>query len=218
MSHHVLVAYYSHAGHTARIARTIMETIVAEGHGCDMVDMMEGVREGVDWAKYDIVIVGSPIVYGVYNKIVWEFCSMYKNEIESRPNSFFNVTVVARSPEKATPEGNRYLQKFVKRSAWKPRDLKCFAGKVDYPNWNFFERMMIRIIMKIRASQSTTPTTTMSEPTRATACSLTNCRLAVRPDADRLTLRFDCNSRSAANRLTQKNLGVAVAASCRDAT
>lgn len=117
MSHHVLVAYYSHAGHTARIARTIMETIVAEGHGCDMVDMMEGVREGVDWAKYDIVIVGSPIVYGVYNKIVWEFCSMYKNEIESRPNSFFNVTVVARSPEKATPEGNRYLQKFVKRSA-----------------------------------------------------------------------------------------------------
>ena len=46
MSHHVLVAYYSHAGHTARIARTIMETIVAEGHGCDMVDMMEGVREG----------------------------------------------------------------------------------------------------------------------------------------------------------------------------
>ena len=214
MSHHVLVAYYSHAGHTARIARTIMETIVAEGHGCDMVDMMEGVREGVDWAKYDIVIVGSPIVYGVYNKIVWEFCSMYKNEIESRPNSFFNVTVVARSPEKATPEGNRYLQKFVKRSAWKPRDLKCFAGKVDYPNWNFFERMMIRIIM----SQSTTPTTTMSEPTRATACSLTNCRLAVRPDADRLTRRFDRNSRSAANRLTQKNLGVAVAASCRDAT
>ena len=85
----------------------------------------------MDWAKYDIVIVGSPIVYGVYNKIVWEFCSMYKNEIESRPNSFFNVTVVARSPEKATPEGNRYLQKFVKRSAWKPRDLKCFAGKVS---------------------------------------------------------------------------------------
>ena len=104
MSHHVLVAYYSHAGHTARIARTIMETIVAEGHGCDMVDMMEGVREGVDWAKYDIVIVGSPIVYGVYNKIVWEFCSMYKNEIESRPNSFFNVTVVARSPERQRPK------------------------------------------------------------------------------------------------------------------
>ena len=28
---HVLLAYYSHAGHTARIARRIAETIEAEG-------------------------------------------------------------------------------------------------------------------------------------------------------------------------------------------
>lgn len=146
---HVLMAYYSHAGHTSRIARTIQNTIIEEGHACDMVEMMEIVREGIDWSKYDIVIVGSPIVYGTYNKIVWEFCSAFKDKLEALPNSFFNVTVVARTPLKATPEGNRYLQKFVSRSAWKPRDLKCFAGKVDYPNWNLFERTMIRIIMKI---------------------------------------------------------------------
>lgn len=145
----VLIAYYSHAGHTARIARTIYETIIAEGHHCDMMEMMECVREGVNWDKYDIVIVGSPIVYGVYNKIVWEFCSKFKHELDSRPNSFFNVTVVARSPLKRTPEGNKYLQRFVGRSAWKPRDLKCFAGKVDYPNWNWFETKMIQLIMKI---------------------------------------------------------------------
>ena len=63
---HVLLAYYSHAGHTARIARRIAETIEAEGSRCDVVSMREAVREGVDWDKYDIVIVGSPIVYGVY--------------------------------------------------------------------------------------------------------------------------------------------------------
>lgn len=146
---HVLLAYYSHAGHTARIARTIHDTIIEEGHACDMMEMMECCREGVDWSKYDIVIVGTPIVYGRYNKVVWEFCSQFKNELDHKPNAFFNVTVVARSPLKATPEGNVYLQKFVKRSAWRPRDLKCFAGKVDYPNWNWFETMMIQIIMKI---------------------------------------------------------------------
>lgn len=146
---HVLLAYYSHAGHTARIARRIAETIEAEGSRCDVVSMMEAVREGVDWDKYDIVIVGSPIVYGVYNRVVWEFVSTYRDRLESMPNSFFNVTVVARSPNKARPEGNRYLQKFVKRSPWKPRDLKCFAGKVDYPNWNWFDTLMIQIIMKI---------------------------------------------------------------------
>lgn len=37
---HVLLAYYSHAGHTARIARRIAETIEAEGSRCDVVSMM----------------------------------------------------------------------------------------------------------------------------------------------------------------------------------
>lgn len=145
----VLVAYYSHAGHTARIVRTIRETIISEGHDCDMMSMMECVREGVDLDGYDIVIVGSPIVYGVYNRIVWDFVAKYGSKLEAKPNSFFNVTVVARSPLKATPEGNRYLQRFLKRSNWRPRDLKCFAGKVDYPNWNLWERTMIKLIMKI---------------------------------------------------------------------
>ncbi len=145
----VLVAYYSHAGHTARIARTIQTTIVEEGNRCDMMSMMECVREGVDWDKYDIVIVGTPIVYGVYNRVVWDFVRKFHQVLETKPHSFFNVTVVARSPLKATPEGNKYLQRFVQRSVWKPRDLKCFAGKVDYPHWNLWERTMIRIIMKI---------------------------------------------------------------------
>lgn len=146
---HVLMAYYSHAGHTAKIARMIGKAIEQAGHHCDVVEMMEIVREGIDWSPYDTVIVGTPIVYGTYNKVVWEFCSEFKSRLEAVPHSFFNVTVVARTPEKATPEGNRYLQNFIAKSAWKPRDLKCFAGKVDYPNWNLFETLMIQLIMKI---------------------------------------------------------------------
>ena len=48
---HALVTYYSHGGHTARIARVISETLRSEGATCDMMDMMEVVREGVAWEK-----------------------------------------------------------------------------------------------------------------------------------------------------------------------
>ncbi len=65
------------------------------------------------------------------------------------PNSFFNVSVVARTPEKATVAGNRYMQKFLQLSRWKPRDLKVIAGKVDYPAWRWFEVLMIQLIMKV---------------------------------------------------------------------
>lgn len=97
---HVLLAYYSHAGHTAALPPHCLKPLRPKASRCDVVSMMEAVREGVDWDKYDIVIVGSPIVYGVYNRLVWEFVSAYRDRLESMPNSFFNVTVVARSPTK----------------------------------------------------------------------------------------------------------------------
>ncbi len=146
---HALVTYYSHAGHTARIARVICETIRSQGAGCDLMDMAEASREGVDWEKYDLVIVGAAIIYGVYNKIVWEFIRRYQAKLDARANSFFNVTVVARTPYKATIEGNRYMQRFLQKSSWRPKDLKCIAGKVDYPNWNWYQKLAIQMIMKM---------------------------------------------------------------------
>ena len=47
------------------------------------------------------------------------------------------------------PETNPYLQKFLKRIRWKPKELAVFAGKIDYPRYNFFDRFMIRLIMFI---------------------------------------------------------------------
>ena len=55
----VLVVYDSRSGHTARIARRIWETIIAEGHQADMMHVLEADREGVDWNKYDLVICSS---------------------------------------------------------------------------------------------------------------------------------------------------------------
>ena len=60
----VLVLYYSHGGHTARIARRIWETIIAEGHKADLMGIVEADREGVDWNKYDTVIIGCAVIYG----------------------------------------------------------------------------------------------------------------------------------------------------------
>ena len=57
--------------------------------------------------------------------------------------------MVARTPEKATVEGNRYLQKFLELSPWRPKDLKVIAGKVDYPSWPWYDTLAIQMIMKM---------------------------------------------------------------------
>jgi len=144
----VLVLYMSRGGHTARIARRICESVAAAGGRAEMMDLVEAEREGVDWGRFDVLALGAPVLYGTYDPRVFEFVSRHLAELEARPSAFFNVSVVARTPEKATVEGNRYMQKFLQRSPWRPRDLKVVAGKVDYPSWRWQERLMIRLIMK----------------------------------------------------------------------
>ena len=144
----VLVLYMSKGGHTARIARRICQSIETAGGKADMMGLVEANKEGVDWRRYDVVALGAPVYYGTYDKSVYDFITAHKQELDSKPNSFFNVSVVARTPEKSTVEGNRYMQKFLEFSPWKPKDLKVIAGKVDYPSWGWLDTLMIQMIMK----------------------------------------------------------------------
>jgi hypothetical protein len=100
-----------------------------------MMDVREAIHEGVDWDRYDVVALGAPVIYGTYDKPFLRFVAANRTRLDAKANSFFNVSVVARTPEKATVEGNRYMQKFLELSPWKPKDLKVIAGKVDYPAW-----------------------------------------------------------------------------------
>ena len=145
----VLVLYMSRQGHTARIARTICASIGDAGGRADMMDVKEAIHEGVDWDRYDTVAVGAPVLYGSYDAGFLAFVAAHAEQLDRKPNSFFNVSVVARVPEKSTVAGNRYMQKFLEISRWKPRDLKVIAGKVDYPSWPWHERLMIKMIMKM---------------------------------------------------------------------
>jgi menaquinone-dependent protoporphyrinogen oxidase len=144
----VLVLYMSRGGHTARIARCICEGVAEAGGRAEMMDINEAVHEGVDWGRYDVIALGAPVLYGTYDKGVFAFVEQHKASLEAKPSSFFNVSVVARTPEKATVEGNRYMQKFLQLSPWRPRDLRVIAGKVNYPSWPWHERVMIQMIMK----------------------------------------------------------------------
>jgi menaquinone-dependent protoporphyrinogen oxidase len=154
----VLVLYMSRMGHTARVARSICESITAAGGQAQMMDLKEALHEGIAWDRFDVVAFGAPVLYGTYTKEVLEFVAANKAKLDAKPNSFFNLSVVARTPAKATVEGNRYMQKFLELSAWKPKDLKVVAGKVDYPSWPWYEKLLIQMIMKMTKGP-TDPTT-----------------------------------------------------------
>ena len=55
--------------------------------------------------------------------------------------------IVARKAEKREPDANPYMQKFLRQTAWQPKGLAVFAGKLDYPRYRFVDRQLIRLIM-----------------------------------------------------------------------
>jgi menaquinone-dependent protoporphyrinogen oxidase len=101
----------------------------------------------MDLESFDKVVIGASIRYGKHHPQVHEFVGKNKRSLESRPSAFFSVNLVARKPEKNDPETNPYMQKFLQQISWQPQTLAVFAGKIDYPRYGFWDRLMIRLIM-----------------------------------------------------------------------
>ena len=115
--------------------------------GLTLYQGMLAISQGDEALAFDKIVIGASIRYGKHQKAVYEFIRNNRETLEQHPNALFSVNVVARKPEKNTPETNPYLQKFLKQIDWTPQTLGVFAGKLVYPDLGAFDRTMIRFIM-----------------------------------------------------------------------
>jgi menaquinone-dependent protoporphyrinogen oxidase len=141
----ILIVYSSTDGHTKKICERLQQVAEQYAHQVCVVAVNEAAQ--IDLAAFDKIVIGASIHYGKHRPQVAEFIENNRTALESKPNAFFSVNVVARKAAKCTPESNPYLRKFLRRISWKPRELAVFAGKIDYPRYDFFDRTMIRLIM-----------------------------------------------------------------------
>ena len=141
-----LIIYSSTDGHTKTICLEILNSLKCT----DSVEIISLEKAEIyDLTKYEKIIIGASIRYGKHNKKVSNFVKKNIKLLNQKKTAFFSVNVVARKAEKSTPETNPYILKFLKKTNWKPNKLSVFAGKVDYPNYNFFNKNVIRFIMYI---------------------------------------------------------------------
>jgi menaquinone-dependent protoporphyrinogen oxidase len=88
-------------------------------------------ESNVDLGSFDKIILGASIRYGKHHKKVYEFIKRNEQLLDSKPNAFFSVNVVARKPEKNHPETNPYLRKFLKQEVSLPGPTDNPANYVD---------------------------------------------------------------------------------------
>jgi menaquinone-dependent protoporphyrinogen oxidase len=141
----VLILYSTTDGHTVEICKRLVSVIEQAGDTVEMANLKDG--PSLDDFEFDKIVIGASIRYGKHQPVVADFIRKHQATLEAHPNALFSVNVVARKPEKNTPETNPYLQKFLKKIDWTPQNLGVFAGKIVYPALGPVDRTMIRFIM-----------------------------------------------------------------------
>ncbi len=142
----ILILFSTTDGHTVSICHRIAEVLSATR--LVTISSVEDCSE-LEIKSADKVLVGASIRYGKHSKNLFSFSKKHKSILDSKENAFFSVNAVARKSDKSDPETNPYIIKFLKQSAWKPKKLGVFAGKIDYPKYKFIDKHMIRFIMWI---------------------------------------------------------------------
>ncbi len=142
----ILILYSSTDGQTKNISQKMKE-ILSDKNEVELNSIENSFDLNLE--SFSKIIIGASIRYGKHKNEIYNFIKMNKETLDKKKNAFFSVNVVARKPEKNDSDTNPYIKKFLKISNWKPNKIGVFAGRVDYPNYNFFDKYIIKFIMYI---------------------------------------------------------------------
>ena len=115
-----LIIYSSTDGHTKTICKQIAN-FLNNGVTTKIISLNEATK--IDLTEFNKIIIGASIRYGKHSKKLYKFIELNKNILDQKKSIFFSVNVVARKPEKSTPDTNPYIKKFLKISKWRPKKI-----------------------------------------------------------------------------------------------
>lgn len=145
----ILIVYSSTNGHTKKICFRLRQLIEDKDKDKELTLLSVSDANSIDLDLFDKIIIGASIRYGKHHKEIFKFIEKNRNILERKSNAFFSVNMVARKPEKNTPETNPYLLKFLNQTSWNPNNIAVFAGKIEYKKYKLFDRLIIKLIMYI---------------------------------------------------------------------
>lgn len=142
----ILIIYSSNDGQTKKICSRISKVLENE-HNSDLITISD--VDNYDINDYHAVILGAAVRYGKHSRLVSEFVNKNREKLRNVYSLFFSVNAVARKADKCTAKNNPYVKKFITKTGWKPTQTSVFGGRINYPEYGFFVKFVIRLIMKL---------------------------------------------------------------------
>lgn len=147
MKKKIAIVYASRDGQTEKISQRIQARLIAKAQPASLIAISDFSAKQL--ADFDFVVFGAPIRYGKHLPEMIAFLQQNQDKLAKKNSAFFSVNLTARKANRNTPQTSKYLKKLFATLSWQPTYLEVFAGKLNYPQYRFIDRHMIRFIMWI---------------------------------------------------------------------
>ena len=150
-----LVIYATTHGHTGRIAARIGEQLRAVDHKVDVLRVEDA--GGTDPLDYDLVVVGASLHPGHHQRAITDWVKRHVGALNLTPSAFFSVSLTAADDsDEAREVTAKIVADFEEETGWKPQATVTLAGALQYREYDFFTRLLMRMIARSHG-QSTDP-------------------------------------------------------------
>lgn len=151
-----LVLYSSSLGQTLKITQRIVQQM-DKSERVEYVDLSDK-GSWCDPSTYQRVLIGASVHFGKFKPELYRYIDTYKETLNKSKCAFFMICLTARKPEKCDPQTNLYMKKFRKLCVWDPKIVGIFAGELAYTRYNWWQKRVIQLIMRMTGGSTDTKT------------------------------------------------------------
>jgi menaquinone-dependent protoporphyrinogen oxidase len=142
----VLIVYASTHGHTAKIATRIARGLEDRGAAAQVCDIASAAELAPP--DFDAVIVGASVHNGHHQRDIVAWAEGHATALSMMPSAFFSVCLTAADDTDDARQATRnYLDDFEDQTGWTPRMTVSFAGALQYREYDFPTRLVMRLLM-----------------------------------------------------------------------
>jgi menaquinone-dependent protoporphyrinogen oxidase len=144
----ILVAYATTEGQTRKVAEFIAERLRIRGHRVDLVDVATASALDVT-AAYQAAFLGGSVHYGRHQGALLHFVNSNLDWLRAMPTAFFSVAMASvHHSAGGRAHAQQCADEFVSHSGLKPLSVRLIAGALKYTRYDFFKRMVERLLHK----------------------------------------------------------------------
>jgi menaquinone-dependent protoporphyrinogen oxidase len=141
--------YATRDGQSRRIAERIINRLSEAEIPAQPYDLAIAMPTPQRLSEARLIVLVAAIRYGRHLREAERFLAVYRALPTPPPLVFLSVSLVARKPDKRTPENNAYLRKAIARHRLAPVLAMAIGGRLDYARYGWLDKQIIRFIMKL---------------------------------------------------------------------